>query len=197
MILLALVAASLAILLSNRRIISNVSAVEVSGSIGIFWDANCTKPVSLIDWGNLTLGTAKKVTVYVRNEESQQIGLRLTTKNWSPIIASSHMAFSWRSQNSTIGGYKVVNVTLSLYVFLSASRITSFSFDILFEPLDRLLGDVNGDGVVDMRDVQLVFLAYSATPGDPKWNATADLHPDGIINMVDMWVVMIHLGERW
>jgi len=57
-----------------------------------------------------------------------------------------------------------------------------------------LLGDINGDGIVDDADGETISQAYGAMPGDPNWNPDADIwgpndEPDGYINIYDlaMW----------
>ena len=60
----------------------------------------------------------------------------------------------------------------------------------------RLMGDVNGDGRVDLRDIALVARAFGSTPGSPNWNPAADLNGDGIVNMQDIALVARHFGSH-
>ena len=51
----------------------------------------------------------------------------------------------------------------------------------------KMLGDVNGDGIVDIEDFVLISAAFRSTPGDPNWNPQADLAPMyGLIDIVDV-----------
>jgi len=57
-----------------------------------------------------------------------------------------------------------------------------------------VLGDINRDGVVDDADMEVVTMAYGATPGDPNWNPEADIwgpddEPDGYINIYDLAIL--------
>jgi hypothetical protein len=72
--------------------------------------------------------------------------------------------------------------------------ISSFSFGIIFSLKPPLLGDVNKDGVVNMRDVVLLVLIYRSTPSDPDWNPSADLNNDGIIDVRDITIVLQNFG---
>jgi hypothetical protein len=53
-------------------------------------------------------------------------------------------------------------------------------------------GDVNGDGVVDTTDGNMIAAAYGSIPGSPKWNLAADIwpastsHPPVADNEVDL-----------
>jgi len=57
------------------------------------------------------------------------------------------------------------------------------------------VGDVNGDGKVDMKDVGYVSRRFMCVPGDPLWDAAADFNRDGKTNMVDIGTVARHFGE--
>jgi YVTN family beta-propeller protein len=52
-----------------------------------------------------------------------------------------------------------------------------------------LVGDVNGDGVVNCLDLQLVKAAFGSKRGQPAYNANADVNGDGVINIVDLSIV--------
>ncbi len=47
-------------------------------------------------------------------------------------------------------------------------------------------GDVNGDGVVDQADLDLVTAAFGTREGDPLFDPQADLNGDGVIGLEDI-----------
>ncbi len=63
-------------------------------------------------------------------------------------------------------------------------------------------GDINGDGKVNMRDVNLVISAFNSYPGSPRWNPACDVFSndtrtagqDGIVNMRDLNFVVMNFG---
>jgi hypothetical protein len=175
--------------------IFNVSAVEATSNIGVYWDKNCTKSVYSIDWGNLSLGQTKKVLVYVRNEANDSTILFLTTSKWNPANAPNYLSFSWHTQSEKIGAGKVINVTQSLVVSLGTIGISNFSFDITFEGRKYYQGDANKDGVVDLLDIVMVALAFDSKQGSPNWNVNADLDKNGIVDIFDIATVGIDLGK--
>ena len=59
----------------------------------------------------------------------------------------------------------------------------------------RILGDINGDGIIDYRDINQVAMAFGATPGHPRWNPDCDLNKDGVIDMKDMFIVAKRFGQ--
>ena len=48
------------------------------------------------------------------------------------------------------------------------------------------MGDVNRDGVIDQKDLDLIEAAYGSREGDPDWNPECDLDHDGVITSYDM-----------
>ncbi len=59
-----------------------------------------------------------------------------------------------------------------------------------YETDTTLVGDVNGDGTVNLADLQSFAAAYETVPGDPKYNLAADFNHDGIVNQVDAKALM-------
>jgi hypothetical protein len=114
------------------------SSVRIRGSgtvkavgVGVFWDSNCTNPVSFIDWGMVEPGSMNNVTVYVRNEGNVAASISLATENWNPSNASDYLALSWNYDGRQLNSLEVVQVTLTLNVSSSVQGIESFSFDII------------------------------------------------------------------
>lgn len=59
----------------------------------------------------------------------------------------------------------------------------------------RWLGDVNGDGKVDVRDVYVVSQAYGTAPGMPRWNPIADVNQDLKVDVKDVYIVSKNYGK--
>jgi len=59
-----------------------------------------------------------------------------------------------------------------------------------------LVGDLNIDGVVDMKDITTILRAYGSTPGQPKWNPNCDVNGDGIVDMKDITIVLRNYGNN-
>jgi hypothetical protein len=67
----------------------------------------------------------------------------------------------------------------------------------------RFIGDVNGDGKVDVKDVYAVSQAYGSygpdylypgSPPHPKWNPDADINGDNKIDLRDIYAVSKNYG---
>ena len=59
----------------------------------------------------------------------------------------------------------------------------------------ELIGDVNGDGDVDILDAIAIGIVWGLNSTSPRWNPDADLNKDGNISILDYIVLGLHFGE--
>jgi len=59
-----------------------------------------------------------------------------------------------------------------------------------------LTGDINGDNIVNYKDLGLLGASYGLSLGDTGYNAKADLNNDGIVNYKDLGILGAHYGEQ-
>ncbi len=71
---------------------------------------------------------------------------------------------------------------------------TSASASAFFIAYAKLLGDVNGDNKIDIRDVAIVAYEYGSRKGDTRWNPAADFDNDGVIDIGDVAIVAFYYG---
>jgi len=113
----------------TSRTVSNAGTVKAIG-VGVYWNNECTDPLSSIDWGILEPGSSKNVTCYIRNEGNSVSTLSMYASNWNPSNASDYLTLSWDYGGQSINPEDVAQVTFKLSVDASIDGITSFSFDI-------------------------------------------------------------------
>lgn len=58
-----------------------------------------------------------------------------------------------------------------------------------------LLGDVNNDGTVNMKDVMILVQAFNSFPNSPRWNISYDLNHDGRIDLRDILIAVLNFGR--
>jgi hypothetical protein len=58
-----------------------------------------------------------------------------------------------------------------------------------------LLGDINGDGIVDVYDAILLAAAFNSGRGDPNWNPHADLNNDRVVDFYDAIILANNFGK--
>ncbi|MDH5481719.1 MAG: hypothetical protein OEY22_02405 [Candidatus Bathyarchaeota archaeon] len=114
---------------SSVRIVGRGTVKAVG--VGVFWNSNCTNPVSFIDWGMVEPGSMNNATVYVRNEGNVAASISLATENWNPSNASDYLTLSWNYDGRQLNPREVVQTALILSVSSSVHGIESFSFDII------------------------------------------------------------------
>ncbi len=59
----------------------------------------------------------------------------------------------------------------------------------------KIMGDLNGDDVVDILDAVIASTAFGSRPGDPNWNPEADLNGDGEVDILDMILLSKNFGK--
>jgi hypothetical protein len=58
-----------------------------------------------------------------------------------------------------------------------------------------ILGDVNGDGKVNILDISQAAKAFGSTPADPRWEPNGDLDNNGVINIIDITKIAKEWGK--
>ncbi|MCK4482619.1 hypothetical protein KAU55_05295, partial [Candidatus Bathyarchaeota archaeon] len=59
----------------------------------------------------------------------------------------------------------------------------------------KLMGDINGDDKVDIKDVATVSTAFGSYPGHERWNPEADLNRDDQVDIRDIAMVASNFGK--
>jgi hypothetical protein len=165
-----------------------VSAVVTN--VGVYGDSNCSAQLKEIDWGTLEPGSSEKRLFFVRNEGDKMIYLTLSSTNWSSEKAYKYLSLSWNWNGRQIEPWvDVVPITLTLSVSPYIEGVVSFGFDILIIGSDSLMGDLDGDGRVDGKDLIFWFApAYGSRIGDENYNPDADFNDSGTVDSIDLLV---------
>jgi len=67
----------------------------------------------------------------------------------------------------------------------------------LMKPWTHLIGDVNGDDKVDIKDLVLLIKAFGTHPTHPRWNPNADINCDGKVDIKDLVLIIKHFGQHY
>ncbi|MCW3981042.1 MAG: hypothetical protein NWF11_06165 [Candidatus Bathyarchaeota archaeon] len=165
-----------------------------SYNVEVYWDAECKNPVTSVDWGELSPGSTKSTEIFVRNEQLDLAAyIFLWTQNWAPKEAQHFLKLDWDYDGRKIAPDENLLITLTLDVDEAIYGVKDFGFDIIIFGADYIVGDINGDKVVDIFDLVAIGTAWDTTPSDSNWNSLADLDQNGIINIFDVTV----LARNW
>jgi len=172
--------------------VPNASAVTTSPNVGVYWNQACTKPVSSIIWGNVSMGSERDVVVFVKNLGSEALVLSMNMSALSPPSAYLKIYLCWNSQGRQVMAGDVIGVILRLFVTPEVAGISNFSFIVNIGVGLTKNPDANGDGVVNTKDLSLFCAAWGATAGQPRYDYRCDLNNDGIINSADLAILAAH-----
>jgi subtilisin family serine protease/PKD repeat protein len=103
------------------------------------------------------------------------------------------LSFLW----DTTGVKPCYNCTITAYAIPVLGE-TDIADNIRSSPFSvkvKLLGDINGDGIVDIDDIVPAALAFGSYPDHPRWNLNSDLNNDNIIDIDDIIVIAINFGK--
>lgn len=150
--------------------------------------------------------------------EGQMVNITVVAKNEGNVTETFDVNTYYNV--SLIGTQIVTNLTAGLNVTLTFSwdttgvkpSIISYTIKAVATPVPgetdtadntyvdgglkvKMVGDINGDGVVNIQDVVIAALAFGTQPGNPNWNPLADLNKDGKVNIVDLVIIAINFGK--
>ncbi len=180
--------------LQNVFRIPNVSGVSIlSSSIGVYWDAGGKSNVATINWGNVSVGSEKDVTVYVKNLGPSALVLSMNTSAWIPSTVYPKMYLCWNYSGQHVGSGSVVKVTLRLFVTPGVSGVSSFSFNINIGVGLQKSPDINGDGKINDLDLALLAKAWGSLAGEPNYDYRCDFNNDGVVGARDLGI----LSSAW
>ena len=151
--------------------------------------------------------TASALTVAEINDITVKISTEQTNDSITPIQVSASGSqtpylYSLSSTPATGAGLtvdsssgkitgtptKAGTFTLTVKVTDNARKTATKSFSMAVS----LIGDFNGDGVVNLSDHTLFVAVYGLSEGDDGYNAEMDLNGDGTINTADFLIFVSH-----
>jgi hypothetical protein len=109
--------------------------------------------------------------------------------------SSATLTFVWNTTSFVTGKYVIVAVAGSV------AGETSTADNTLSGPMVSvrgvtLLGDVNNDGVVNMKDITDACLHFGAFNGTPRYDPDMDVNGDGRIDLRDILAIVLNFGKR-
>lgn len=172
--------------------------MRAPAAISVVVELSNATMVDIANQTTITVGTGnpQEVSISIANMAVTKAGnlgqgasLLLATKIRYGLIGTSQ-AFGSFPRNYTSSS-SVSGWTEQSFSGIQTSGIGS----ALFTANAKVLGDVNGDGNVNIIDVAMVAYAYRATPGSPLWNPNADFDNDGIIDIIDLSITFYNYGD--
>ncbi|UCE96035.1 MAG: hypothetical protein JSV51_10155 [Candidatus Bathyarchaeota archaeon] len=106
------------------------------------------------------------------------------------------ITFSWNTSDVPYGNYLLV-ANADAYDYYPSDNINTSRWIFI-----TILGDIDGDTIVDISDLTRTIVAYGKTRGsqgwlDNIWYANRDVNGDDIIDFSDIAIVIDQFGESW
>jgi hypothetical protein len=164
-----------------------VDATAFPSKIYQGWKVNVT--ITVLNKGNLT--ETFDVHTYYDNSSIETSTVNDLAPGEQRIIT-----FLWNTANVT--PYYAYNYTIRAEIPPLTYEInTSDNYFTDGKILVRLLGDINGDGVVELMDFSIMTDAYGSYPGHPRWNPECDLNQDGRVELMDFMLISNNYLKRY
>jgi hypothetical protein len=128
------------------------------------------------------------VTLYCDVVPDQVIGMETVDL----VIGESRvLTFTWKTTGVPFGNYTMTAVASIDFPENDPSdnTVTEGKMKV------RILGDIDGNDLVDLVDLWSVARSFGFNEKDLGWNADADMNLDGTVNMVDLYLTTSHFGE--
>jgi hypothetical protein len=150
----------------------------------------------------------------VHYEEKQIVGhgwaiVYIPPWGWLPVDLTYVMGSSSDPLNSIRTGavtsqYTIQSSNVSEYDYLASDRayeqlLDNNGFSLYVEDemkeTSPLLGDLNGDNVVNIVDITIVAQAFNSRINDKNWNPVADINMNEHVNIVDISIIAREFGK--
>jgi hypothetical protein len=160
--------------------------VKVTSNNVVYAGRIVTINVTAMNRGNMTTETFDVTAYYDANPIGTQ---SITLGPWS----NGTLIFYWNTSGLT----PCDNFTISAYAHPVPYEINLGNNNFVDGwVMIKMLGDIDGDGDVDIYDVVATVNAYGSKPGDPNWNPDCDLaQPWDFINIFDIVTVCSMYGK--
>ncbi|MDH7564842.1 MAG: dockerin type I domain-containing protein [Candidatus Bathyarchaeota archaeon] len=127
------------------------------------------------------------LTLYIQLYTPVELQTRLVTLQVDEYAVTM---FTWNTTGWAIGNY---NVTAYAWPVRNETDLADNAMSCSVE-VGLLIGDVNGDGTVDLKDVLAVALAYGSSIGNPRYKPNLDINDDGTVDLKDYLITVVHYG---
>jgi hypothetical protein len=175
-----------------------VSRLSASNNLGTFWEYSG----GLKSIGQNAIET---VTVSIANigDYVENVNVTLIATNTTLIrIGTLHSLVGPSNTMNFYFYWNTTGVRAARYGFSVSLAGVAYTFgntgDNSYSLTNKVwilpVGDVDQDGWITIQDLSVANLGYGATPGNPRWNAFANITGSGTISIVDINYVAYHYG---
>jgi hypothetical protein len=187
-----------ATIVSGEENLGNNKLVGATVTVGLYRDVAVTSAV--VSSNAAYEGRLINITALISNlgETSENLTVRAAydgnligtrTVNSLSAHANASVVFTWNTSGAI--RYHTYNITVQVDPIpdeaVSGNNVLSAGLVSV-----RIMGDVNGDRVVNIVDISAIAIRYGSKTGDSKYELVFDLNSDGVINIVDVAMAAVN-----
>jgi hypothetical protein len=179
---------------AHQVVVTDITASSYfNSSTWVYQGRDVNINVTVFDSGGFSENAT--VTVYYNITAGDVAGVQSVT-----LLSGENatLLFVWNTTGVPMG-IPVTNSSLSYfnYTLTAVATIPDGGSNTLSDGTMqvRILGDLNGDGKVDMADVVIIENAFGSYPGHPRWNPAADINENGKVDLNDVVTLLVHWGK--
>jgi hypothetical protein len=188
---------------SQDLLVSTSTHWMVGNSVNFTQNADGTHTVDFMDpWTgeyiDVRMSNDGNFTVYGFNKDTMFVICPCSSQeviNWTLIGTDTNKTdgwnISWNVKDFTPCTSYLIRVTMT-----DANNRTGVEKLLVHITSPTLIGDINGDGTVDIYDAIMLANAYNSIPIDPRWNPKADMNNDNIVDIFDAIILANNYGRK-
>jgi parallel beta-helix repeat protein len=149
-------------------------------------DYNVSISIMVFNYGNDTENI--NITIYANSTIIGEIrNVSLSKKDFT--ISS----FTWNTSGFAKGNY-----TIWAYAWPVLGETDTADNTLVYGTVKvTILGDVDGNFLVDIYDITAICVCYDSKIGQPLYNPNCDLDGNGIIDIFDVTAACVHYGQKY
>ncbi len=165
----------------HEVVVTDITASSYFNSTWVYQGRDVDINVTVLDSGGFSENAT--VTVYYNETAGDVAGVQNVE-----LISGENatLLFVWNTTGVPIS-YTNYTLTAVATIPTGSNTLSDGTMQV------RILGDLNGDGKVDMADVEIFILAFGSYPGHARWNPAADVNQNGVVDLNDL----VTLFEHW
>jgi len=149
-------------------------------------------------------GETVNITVTVRNEATTILEAFNITVYYNDTVIGTQtifnlcpgenvtLTFSWNTKGVVHGNYLI---RASATTLPDEANVENNVMISSLKVRVKMLGDVNGDNKVDIRDISMAASAFGSYPNSLRWIPQADVNKDNRIDIIDIALIAINFGK--
>ena len=176
--------------------------IPPQGAIHLYY-ANTTSLVTnpeITDPSKIAVSASNPETISVNIPNLNDTGIGHPLLPGQSILVSAKLSYGLDKTSQTFASYpRTYTDTASAMAWTGVSykgTLVAATGSASFAAHAKVVGDVNGDGTIDIADIAQLIHAYGSHPGDANWLPSGDFFNNGVIDITDIAAAFYYYGTN-